>query len=366
MVFSLSFQDIKARVDLVALIGSRVALKRQGARWIGRCPFHDDHHPSFDVSPAHHVWRCWSCGVGGDAVDWVRLTENCSTNEALQRLTADFSPKSETVTVPYLTALSRASRATRDAVYTAILRAAGLTPAHQHALESRGLSAAAISAGAYASFSRAVRAPLLGVAHETGLDLRGVPGIGYHPASGRFRLEGPPGLLIPVRDRRGRIQACQIRRDDPGSHARYQWWTSAPRSPAWTGTSPGTPFHVAGHTYGARSPTWWITEGPLKADVAAFFLHAPVLGIPGVGLWERVGRALSWWHPRRVVLAFDQDADPATRDRVRAAQDQLGHLLEQAGIRVFTAQWPEGFKGIDDALAARQSVRVVAWREGTP
>ena len=356
-----TFQELRGHVDLVALVQQRVPLKRQGVRWIGRCPFHDDHHPSLDVSPVYHTWRCWSCGATGDAVDWVRLTENCSVREAVQRLTHHAGlGTSESVDRPrLLEADALASREARHAVYTALLTTAGLSAAHRQALRQRGLSEAAIDQGQYATLPPGDRQDLLAVLRDTFPDLRGIPGIARRPDRPGWRLEGSPGLLIPVRDRRGQIQACQIRRDT--SQARYHWLTSTPHRAGWTGTSPGTPFHVAGTAWRRPRTLWWVTEGPLKADVAAFFLHRPVLGIPGVSLWPRVGQVLSQWHPPAVVLAFDHDPHPETRARVQAAQQQLGVLLQAAGIRVLLATWPEGPKGVDDALAQGLTVQPTAW-----
>jgi DNA primase len=65
----IDWDGIRDRVDLAAvataLLGS--AEKQSGRRLYWRCPFHDDHSPSFQVDTAMHRWRCWPCGLGGDA-----------------------------------------------------------------------------------------------------------------------------------------------------------------------------------------------------------------------------------------------------------------------------------------------------------
>lgn len=352
------WQELRTQVDLVALIGQRVPLKQQGVRWIGRCPFHADRgRPNLDVAPGRHVWRCWVCGLGGDAVDWVRITENCSTIEAIRQLRDRLGtapPARPRLLAPY----PLADRAIRDVAFRALLTAAGLSSAHRAALLQRGLSPEAVDRAGYATLPPGNRAALVAAMQGAVPDLRGIPGIAYHPRRHQWRLNGAPGLLVPVRDRFGRIQACQIRRDDP-SGARYRWLTSAPETPQWTGTSSGTPFHVAGHGWIRPSATWWITEGPLKADVAAAFLQRPVIGIPGVSLWPRVARALAAWRPAAVVLAFDQDVDVETRARVMDAQNQLGALLQDNGLVVYVAHWPDGPKGVDDALTVRAPLDIL-------
>lgn len=73
-------------VDIVELIGEFVALKRKGREFIGLCPFHPDRKPSLNVSPTKRIFKCWSCGAGGDAIKFVQLRERVDFREALQSL----------------------------------------------------------------------------------------------------------------------------------------------------------------------------------------------------------------------------------------------------------------------------------------
>lgn len=77
---------VRARTDLVELIGQQVPLKKAGKTWKGLCPFHDDKNPSFSVDPATGTYRCWSCGARGDAFNWLIETEKLSFSEALATL----------------------------------------------------------------------------------------------------------------------------------------------------------------------------------------------------------------------------------------------------------------------------------------
>src|SRR5262245_34369904 len=47
------------------------ARERKGRRLLWTCPFHDDRHPSFQVDTSRGTWRCWTCGIGGDAAELV-------------------------------------------------------------------------------------------------------------------------------------------------------------------------------------------------------------------------------------------------------------------------------------------------------
>ena len=78
--------EIRSRINLVELVGQKVALKRTGKNWKGLCPFHDDRNPSFYVSPDIGYYRCWSCSESGDAFTWVMKTQNLTFREALEQL----------------------------------------------------------------------------------------------------------------------------------------------------------------------------------------------------------------------------------------------------------------------------------------
>ena len=78
--------EIKARVDLVELIGRTVRLKRVGAQFSGLCPFHVEKTPSFYVYPQRQYWHCFGCDKSGDTFDWVMEREHLEFGEALRTL----------------------------------------------------------------------------------------------------------------------------------------------------------------------------------------------------------------------------------------------------------------------------------------
>lgn len=79
-------ERVRARVDLVELVGQRVALKKAGRHWKGLCPFHEDRNPSLYVSPDTGWYKCWACGASGDAFKWVMETQKVDFREALETL----------------------------------------------------------------------------------------------------------------------------------------------------------------------------------------------------------------------------------------------------------------------------------------
>lgn len=68
------------------VVGDFVPLKRRGINLIGLCPFHGEKTPSFNVSPVRNIFKCFGCGVGGNAVSFVMQLENYSYPEAIRYL----------------------------------------------------------------------------------------------------------------------------------------------------------------------------------------------------------------------------------------------------------------------------------------
>ncbi|BAM03010.1 DNA primase [Phycisphaera mikurensis] len=79
-------ERVLAATDLVALIGEFVALRPQGREFVGLCPFHDDKKPSMGVSPAKQIFKCFPCGAGGTAFDFVMRYHKLEFVEALEFL----------------------------------------------------------------------------------------------------------------------------------------------------------------------------------------------------------------------------------------------------------------------------------------
>ncbi len=72
------------RIDEV--VGDFVQLKKRGTNLLGLCPFHNEKTPSFNVNPVRNIYKCFGCGKGGDAVNFVMEHEHYSYPEALRYL----------------------------------------------------------------------------------------------------------------------------------------------------------------------------------------------------------------------------------------------------------------------------------------
>lgn len=86
MIDRQTIERIKDAADIVDVVSEFVSLKRVGANYRGLCPFHNDHSPSFYVSPHRGTCHCFVCGEGGDPVGFIMKHEQLSYPEALRWL----------------------------------------------------------------------------------------------------------------------------------------------------------------------------------------------------------------------------------------------------------------------------------------
>lgn len=79
-------ETVRARVDLIELVGRYVNLRQRGSNFTGCCPFHEEKTPSFTVSPGKGVFHCFGCGAGGDLFKFVERIEKLNFPQALEFL----------------------------------------------------------------------------------------------------------------------------------------------------------------------------------------------------------------------------------------------------------------------------------------
>ena len=79
-------EEIRARVDIVDLIGARITLKKAGTSFKGCCPFHNEKTPSFHVNPAKQFYHCFGCGESGDVFTFLMKQDGLSFTDAVRML----------------------------------------------------------------------------------------------------------------------------------------------------------------------------------------------------------------------------------------------------------------------------------------
>jgi DNA primase len=85
-----SVEAVRAAVDMVELVSGRTQLRKTGSRYVGRCPFHQERTPSFNVNTVDKFYKCFGCGAKGDHITFVRETENLDFVGAIEWLAERF------------------------------------------------------------------------------------------------------------------------------------------------------------------------------------------------------------------------------------------------------------------------------------
>jgi DNA primase len=96
-----TIQQILARIDIIDIIGSFIKLKKRGTSHLGLCPFHNEKTPSFTVSSAKEIYKCFGCGRSGNSIGFLMDHEKYSYVEALRWLAQKYNVEiEETETTP--------------------------------------------------------------------------------------------------------------------------------------------------------------------------------------------------------------------------------------------------------------------------
>ena len=246
-----SIDDLRARVNLVDVVGPYVTLKRAGAKWKGLSPFATEKTPSFFVDPQKNLYYCFSTGQGGDIFKFVQAKENLGFQEAAEALAQRFG-----VVLEYeddhrapeaisqrkeLLDLHETAAAHFHAAF--LRRDDGGEFIRRYWTESRRFPpelAAEFKIGWAAPDGGGLLDALLkkryaaGTLFNCGLFFyrEGSAGQQNDPARGRPRFRGR--LMIPIRDVQGRVIAFTARQtertpaDDPAREAKY---VNSPETP---------------------------------------------------------------------------------------------------------------------------------------
>jgi DNA primase len=302
-----SVRDVVAAADMVEVVSGRTALRRAGARYTGRCPFHEERTPSFSVNAADKLYHCFGCGKGGDVITFVRETENLDFAGAVEWLAERFR-----VTLEYeeTSPQQEESRKRRDRLHALLDQATSFYERH---LWDSGAGATVREYLAGRGLGEEVcREFRLGLSPGAGLAAKAREK-GFTPdelrAAGLTNARGndyfPQRLMFPLADARGRVvgfQARKLREDDP-LRGKY---VNSPE---------GELFHKSAILYGlhlsraaiAKQERAVVVEG--NTDVIALRQAGfePVAASMGTALTERQLKELQRL-TRRIYLCFDSDA----------------------------------------------------------
>jgi len=302
-----SVREVVAAADMIEIVSGRTTLRKSGARYSGRCPFHDERTPSFSVNAVEKLYHCFGCGKGGDVISFVRETENLDFVEAVEWLAERFRVQLEyEETSPQL----EAGRKRRERLHALLDQAASFY--ERHLWESpvgEPVRAYLASRGLRAEVCREFRlglAPGEGLARkaqEKGFTAEELRAAGLTNARGNDYF--PPRLMFPLADARGRVVGFQARKlhDDDPLRGKY---VNTPETELFHKSAILYGLHL-GRTAIAKQERAVVVEG--NTDVIALRQTGfePVVASMGTALTERQLKELQRL-TRRLYLCFDADA----------------------------------------------------------
>ncbi len=89
-ISKLTSDKVKERMDIEEIVGDYVPLKKKGQNMWACCPFHGEKTPSFSISPAKQIYKCFGCGKAGDPIQFVMDIEGIGFQEAIRHLAAKY------------------------------------------------------------------------------------------------------------------------------------------------------------------------------------------------------------------------------------------------------------------------------------
>jgi hypothetical protein len=306
--------------------------------WDARCPVPNhnrdgDQHASLRIAISDDGRILLKCRVG------------CPTDEVLAATALDWSdlfpssdpqPDEEAVVPP--PAAARIDKADADlcaSAYQALLANLSLIEDHRTNLRQRGLPDAEIDRRGYRSLRNTERGRAAKAVHQLlGDAVLGVPGF-VRGAFGMTLQGEATGLLVPVRDLQGLVQAIKVRRDQ---EPKYLYLSSGGDGP-----SPGSPVHIPLGVV-APAPVVRVVEGELKADVTCALDSTPTIGVPGVTQWRPALSVLRELGATTVILAYDAP-DVHTKPPVFLQMEELWQALRADGFEVEVEDWHDQLQG---------------------
>ena len=336
-----SVDEVKAAADMVSVVSARSPLRKAGARYVGRCPFHEERTPSFSVNAVDKLYYCFGCGAKGDLITFVRETEQLDFAGAIEWLADRFNVQIEyEETSPE----QDARRRRRERLLEVLEAAASFY--ERYLWDSQAGSLARDYLAGRGLGEEVCRQYRLGLAPggstltrkalERGFTRDELLAAGLGNRRGNDYFFGR--LLFPLADARGRVlgfQARKLREDDP-LKAKY---VNSPE---------GELFRKGDLLYGldraraaiAKQERAVVVEG--NTDVLALSQAGiePVVASMGTALTERQLKELSRL-TNRLWLCFDGDAAGETAT-LRGME-----LAAAQGLDVRVVALPAGFDPAD-------------------
>ena len=335
--------EIKARLDILEVIGGHVSLHRAGQQHTGLCPFHAEKTPSFMVSQAKQSWYCHGCQEGGDLISFVEKIEGVDFPRALELLAEragvelEKSPRAAARGATRRRSLELNDRAARFFEYVLWSLEAGAPG--RRLLSERGVAeslARRFRVGFAPAGGQAGAALVRYLTGRGGAALSELVDAGLASRSGRDLFRNR--LVFPISDERGQVLAF-------GGRA------LGDARPKYLNTPETGVYHKSAALFGleqARSAlrekaTGVVVEGYFDVIAAHAAGIANVIASSGTALTTEQVRTLAR-HAGSVVLCFDGD------EAGRRAASRAVDLCAAEGLPARIAVMPPGIKDPDELV----------------
>ena len=346
-----SRERVRDAVDMVALVSTRVELRRAGVNsYFGRCPFHDERTPSFHVRPQEKHYHCFGCGESGDPFAFVMGTEGLDFPGALESLAQRFGVELEVVDEDPRAAERRRRRERllelldrATGYYRRVLETSDEAEGARAYLAGRGLEAQTL-ATFRVGYAPSAWDRMLLASRRAGFSEEELRAAGLAQASrqspGRFYDRFRARIMFPLADARGHVLGFGARASHEGQQPKY------------LNTAEGEIYHKGSQLFGldvarapaARDGAVVLVEG--YTDVLA--MHQAglenVVGLMGTALTEEQAAELKRLAPV-VVLALDADAAG------REAMVRAGRVCDGRGLELRVVGLPAGSDPADLIVA---------------
>jgi len=350
-----------------------LTIRRQtSTEWTVDCPFclgkngkpDTKGHMSIDLN--FDRFRCYRCGRNGGKLDLYAEMRGIDTKAAYQELKdilvgkkggAPRPTRTPPAPIPTVEADERASVEELDYTYRTLMELLTLTTRHREDLRRRGLPDVEIDRLGYRSVPAVGHKKIATELLRRDCPLEGVPGF-FVDDNGQWRMNiWFSGIMMPAVSLAGQIQGIQFRKDDPNEkasawereHFKKCYWLTGKNKP--NGTRVVTEAHFANPRRDVD--TLGLTEGIMKADIAAYLGNSFFCGIPGVSQYDALRRGLAslkqngYRNIKKVAVAWDMDQFENTQ--VMESLNTIKQIVVEAELSPILLRWSEK-KGIDDYL----------------
>lgn len=348
------------------------------------CPFCSSKHYSLDIVRGKDFWSCQACGNTGGVLDLYRkvkygeytsMTRSEAYQEIMYNLSLDtYAPVYQHVDInPIQENVTRTPKEIHM-VYAKMLKMPyfNLKEEHKKDLMRRGLTYSQILENGYRSSPSANYAYIIAQELiEAGFDLRGIPGfflddgkvfdkikkdyntediLGYKEGCKNWIFKyWPSGFYIPIRNAKGCISSIQIRTKNP--KAKYVFMSSSNED---NGCKALSCAHFSGN-FVDMPEVVYITEGPLKGDIANALSGKPFVALPGISTYKAMENALVVLKKLQIKTIVENfDMDRYTNPNVKKSVRILRNMVKDAGFEYEIMKWDKEYKGIDDFLVHKK------------